>query len=270
MGHRFGVPAFSSLEGLLTRARPDAVSVAVPATRRGDLIETVTGHGCAVLIEKPLAADGATAARLAHQLDDSRAMVGHVLRFADPYRELRATAREAGGPWRGTSSRTRPADHLDDYPSENVVGLTMIHDLDAIAWITGERVERVQAHGVRSRDGRWSSVDAHLTLSGGGTWDCHAGWDGADEDTMAVAGASLRIADTDADLTAPNGSTRRFAGAQVVYDLALRAELAHFVDRIHSPGVPTSFDLDAAAGSVRVADALLASLSEGGVQVVGS
>lgn len=270
VGRQFALPVFSSLEALLAQARPDGVSVAVPAAHRGEMVEAIIDHGCAVLIEKPLAADGATAARLAHQLDSTRAMVGHVLRFAEPYRELRATAQEIGGRWQATSARTRPADHLDDYPSENVVGLTMVHDLDAIAWITGERIEQVQADGVRSPDGRWTSVDAHLTLSGGGTWVCHAGWDGEARDTMTVAGSELLIATDETALTAPNGSTRRFPGAQEVYDAALRAELAHFVDRIHSPGAPTSFDLAAAAGAVRVTDALLASLAEGGEPIAVS
>ena len=270
LADQFGVQAFGSLEELLARARPDAVSVAVPAAHRGDLIERLAERDCAVLIEKPLATDGATATRLADGLDPHRAMVGHVLRFADPYRALHTTVREVGGPWHGTSSRTRPADHLDDYPSENVVGLTMVHDLDAIAWITGERIDQARAEGTRSVAGRWISVDARLTLTGGSTWQCHAGWDGPAVDAMSVAGMSLRIGDGEADLTAPDGSTRRFGAGEDVYDLALRAELAHFVDRARSPGAPTTFDLDAAAGAVRAAAAVLASLSEGGGQIVVS
>lgn len=267
VGTRFGVPAFGTPAELLTRARPQGVSLVVPATRRGDLIETLTAHGCSVLIEKPLAADGATATGLADRLDPARAMVGHVLRFAAPYTGLRTIARAVGGPWRGTSSRTRPADHLRDYPSENVVGLTMVHDLDAIAWITGERIQRVQAEGERTPDGRWSAVDAHLTLSGGGSWHCHAGWDGPLEDAMSLAGASLRITGTGSELVHPDRQVDRFDGAEHVYDAALHAELAHFVDRIRGTAAPTAFDLGAAASTVRAADAVLASLAEGGEQI---
>ena len=267
---QFAVPAYRSLEDLLTQARPDGVSIAVPATHRGALIETVTAHGCAVLIEKPLAADAATATRLAARLDPGRAMVGHVLRFAAPYTELRSAARAIGGPWRGTSSRTRPADHLEDYPSENVVGLTMVHDLDAIAWMTGERIEQVRVRGERAPDGRWSSVDAELTLSGGGSWTCHAGWDGPEADAMSLAGASLQITATGSKVRRPDGQARRFGGAEDVYGAALRGELSHFVDRIQATGTPTNFDLDAAAGTVRAADAVLASLERGGEQTVVS
>src|SRR5699024_8189703 len=54
VGRQFALPVFSSLEVLLAQARPVGVSVAVPAAHRGEMVEAISDHGCAVLIEKPL------------------------------------------------------------------------------------------------------------------------------------------------------------------------------------------------------------------------
>src|SRR5688572_13094979 len=57
----YGVPAFDSVEALLTRTRPDVVSIATLPSSHLDLTKQALDAGCHVLCEKPVAMNAAEA-----------------------------------------------------------------------------------------------------------------------------------------------------------------------------------------------------------------
>lgn len=246
-----GTPAYASIDELLPRAAPDAVSVVVPAALRRGVVERLADDGLAVLVEKPLAAHTAEARTLAERYAGRPVMTGHLLRFAEPYRRIRDAVPD---PVRISTGRRRDAAHRDAYPGEDVVGLTLVHDLDAIGWLAGPRTWRVRAQGERDR-GRWVAVRAELA-SEGVTAIATAEWTGtADEaqDFLAVEGST-------------GEQTLRLTPAEAgpVYDAALREELAHFLACAAAGTASDILDLAGSATTVALADAVREALERGG------
>lgn len=265
----YGVPVFDSVAELLRHARPQAVSIVVPASLRGSLIDEIAGFGAAALIEKPLAAHGPAAVDVVARWSERPVMVGHVLRFAAPYRRLlrELDDRRHLGVRSGRCSRIRGRDHLDLYPGEDVVGLTLVHDIDAAQWLSGSYTETVRAVGRRSCDGRWLDVDARLTMVNGASWHLHASWTDELEDRAAAADLELVVAADRSRLTATGVEVASWTGAEALYDRALREELDHFIDCTISDTPSDVLLLADAAAAVRVVDAARVSLGEGGEPV---
>ncbi|MDO7881166.1 Gfo/Idh/MocA family protein [Salinibacterium soli] len=237
---------------------PDAVSVVVPAASRGTLVADSIAAGRAVLIEKPLAATVEEAREIVRLGGGLPVMVGHLLRFAEPYVRLEQRARAFGRLSGGTLGRLRSAAHAARHPADDVVGLTMIHDLDAVAWLAGSSIATVRATG-RADDERWIASDAELTMADGSRWFVHAAWEGSDADQR-----------DDASIVAADGreSSLSLGSADAaVYDSALEAELAHFVE-CAALGAPSDrLVLADAARAVAAADAVRTSMEQKGAPV---
>lgn len=236
----------------------DAVSLVVPAHVRGGLALDLIDSGAAVFIEKPLASTAAAADILVSAAQGRVVMVGHVLRFAEPYRQLAADARDLGPLRGGSLSRRRSASHAEQYPAEDVIGLTMIHDLDAVTWLSDARPVSVSAVGTRGADGRWVRCRADVVVSDGTSWTVEAEWVGGPqehEDRARIEGrdgaASLVLAGAEAD---------------AAYRDALTAELRHFVDHVAAGTASPVLTMRDAALAVRLADAVRASLEREGVE----
>lgn len=234
----------------------DAVSVVVPAYARGDLVKRLVDGGLAVLIEKPLARDFGDAQNIATLAVGRPVMVGHVLRFAEPYRRLVERSRMIGSVRSGALCRRRSTEHAARHPHDDVVGLTMIHDLDALPWLAGSRAVAVSALGTRGPDGRWVSARAEVTLASGSTWTVEAQWTGDDasqRDTALLEGdAGIASLDIPAAL------------APTVYGGALAAELRHFVDHARDATPSPVLDLGDAVRAVQLADGVRHSLDTEG------
>lgn len=236
---------------------PEAVSIVVPVAARGNLVLDHIAAGRAVLIEKPLARTAADTVALLDAARGRPVMVGHVLRFTDPYVRLEETARRADPLTGGSLSRIRSAAHLDRYPHDDIVGLTMIHDLDAAPWLAGSTVVAVSATGTQQGD-RWNSCDAELVMADGTTWHVHALWEGSDAEQ--VDRASIRSASGEHhEIT--------ITAADTVYDAALDAELAHFVDHARSRTPSDRLRMADAAAAVALTDAVRLSLAQKGALV---
>lgn len=245
--------------GIPQEAEPDAVSLVVPVSSRGSLVSDLLDRPTAVLIEKPLAASAAEARDIARRASDRAVMVGHVLRFAEPYVGLARRAREWGGLAGGTLTRVRSSAHAARHPHDDVIGLTMIHDLDAAAWLADSAIVTVAADGVRGADGRWTVCEATLTAADGSRWFVGARWTGEDADQH-----------DDASVTSDDGRTASLAIGSAdthVYTDALHAELAHFVACARDGAPSPRLVLEDAARAVSVADAVRRSLDLQGVVI---
>ena len=89
---RFGGRAYDDLEGLLAAERPDVALIAVPPGAHGAIEETLLDHGVPFLVDKPVAADLATAEAIAERVA-ARGLpvaVGYHWRAMDTIAELAA------------------------------------------------------------------------------------------------------------------------------------------------------------------------------------
>src|SRR5206468_54063 len=137
--------AFTSLDQLISKARIDAATVAVPTVHHLNVARTLMDSGIDVLIEKPLATslpEGDELIRIAKQ-KQRVAMVGHLERFNPA---VRATFPLITQPMffevHRLSVFTPRALDVD------VVLDLMIHDLDIVLAFVQSRVREIRAVGV--------------------------------------------------------------------------------------------------------------------------
>lgn len=159
---RHGAVAFPDHRGLIGRV--DAVSVTAPTSAHhaiaGDLIDA----GIHVFVEKPIAADVASAADLVARAEraGTRLQVGHIERFAPAFRALRDRVSAPRliecvrrTPWSGRA--------LD----VDVVLDLMIHDIDLALTLAASPVVSVEAAGVSVATAHSDAVEARVTFENG-------------------------------------------------------------------------------------------------------
>ena len=281
-----GALASNDVASVLADPKLDAVVIALPDILHVDAAVTALRAGKAVLLEKPMAHDtiGAEAIAAAAASGPGRLMVGQLCRFDPRYRQAAeiTAAGEIGAPLHIAISR------FCGHPGKRAVGshlcwLMGVHDVDLIQWITGRRIARVVAARSR-RDcipgmevGVEDVVMALLELDGGVLAQLSFGWT---LPTNAAAGlqAGLRlvgtkglidVAETDSGMFAVTPAGASYADTRYWPTLAgqtagsLRAEIDHFMTATHD-GSPYLVPVEDAVTAVRVNDAILRALHEGG------
>lgn len=145
ISHRHRVPGFSSIEELLEKAKPDAVTVAVPTSLHRSVAETVLKAGVHLLLEKPIATtveEGREIVELARE-HGVQLMIGHIERYNPAVQELRRRlqAGDLGEVYRVEVDRVGP------FPARIFdVGVTLdlaVHDLDIISSLLGAQPTRL-------------------------------------------------------------------------------------------------------------------------------
>lgn len=159
---KFGTVAFDTLDSLLGAV--EAVSVVVPTAAHATVAEAAAAKRVHVLIEKPLATDVATGARLTDTLREAGivAQVGHLERFNPVLREMRNIV---GAP--RFIECHRLAAFAGRGVDTSVVYDVMIHDLDIIEFLVGESPESVEAVGVPVLSTTVDIANARLKFPGG-------------------------------------------------------------------------------------------------------
>jgi len=162
VAEQLGVRALPSLAAMLEEC--DAVSVVVPTTAHHAVASTVVGAGKHVFIEKPFtvtleeADDLIALARTAGVV----LQVGHVERFN---RAVRGAMPYVDRPRFIESDRLAP---FNPRGSDVAVVLDlMIHDLDLVHTLVGERVADVQAMGIPVLTPQLDIANARLTFANG-------------------------------------------------------------------------------------------------------
>ncbi|MCY0950575.1 Gfo/Idh/MocA family oxidoreductase [Streptomyces sp. H27-S2] len=153
-------------------AESDAVVVATPAGRRRAALSAACRAGLPVFCEKPLAADVEEARELAASLAGVRLHVGFQRRCDPEYRVLREEI--ASGRLgrillvRCTAFDREPPAGAYERTAGDIFTDCLVHDMDAVHWLTGQHTVAVQADGARLLGGGGYDVaTAVLTLSGG-------------------------------------------------------------------------------------------------------
>lgn len=162
VAEQLGVRTLPSLDALL--AEVDAVSVVVPTTAHHEVASAVLAAGKHVFIEKPFtvtldeADDLIARARTAGVV----LQVGHVERFN---RAVRAAMPYVDAPRFIESDRLAP---FNPRGSDVAVVLDlMIHDLDLVHTLVGQRVADVQAMGIPVLTPQLDIANARLTFANG-------------------------------------------------------------------------------------------------------
>jgi predicted dehydrogenase len=212
-----GAAVFDSAAALIGSGLVEAVSLCTPDHLHYADALAVINSGIHLLLEKPISTETTEAEELARSAESSNVTVmpAHTLRFMDRYIAAK-TIMSTGQLAARVKGRT------------TVTFFLGIHDIDAISWITGQRVVAVQAMETRhrTRDGSQAvAVVGNLRLANGGVVQLEAGW-GLPDSFPTEIDAQFR-------LVAERGEL-----AIDIHDQGLRS----FTDSLRYP-VPTSFDL---------------------------
>ncbi len=174
-----GIPAYRSLEELLTRARPDLVVVAVPTSAHRLVAEPILQRGVAVLVEKPLAGDVRDALALVElaRYKGIRLGVGHTERFNPVIAALRRFlgAGELGMIYSFEARRLGP------FPPRvrdaGVIVDLCTHDIDVVTHLHPVPVRRVHAESHhRIHENNEDVVTAILRFEDGVLATLEASW----------------------------------------------------------------------------------------------
>jgi predicted dehydrogenase len=173
-----------------------------------------TEHRCAVLVEKPIAANLDDADAIIAACDDAQVplMVGYILRFEPAYARIQqAVAAGAIGRFlTGYGRRNAPIGEGERLGGRTtVINYLAVHDLDQIFWYHPEKVVRVSAKAVQGRifallgvadftwitaefaDGALAIVESGWALSKGWAgWTRPATWGGFGDVEMNVIGTN--------------------------------------------------------------------------------
>lgn len=201
-----GIDVLPDVESLISRGL-DYCVVAVPTEYHLAVGEALAAAGVHALIEKPVAADTASAVALVKAFKERSLVggVGHIERFNPALLELkqRLDAGELGEIYQVATRRQGP------FPARIAdVGVTKdlaSHDIDLTAWLTGQQYVRVSANtAVKSGRPHEDMVAASCLLANGITTNHLVNWlTPFKERTIVVTGENgTFVADTlTADLT---------------------------------------------------------------------
>jgi myo-inositol 2-dehydrogenase/D-chiro-inositol 1-dehydrogenase len=239
----------------------DLVVVAAPTSMHTPLMLQCIESGTPVFCEKPGAVDLDEAARLVAAVDSTgvAVQIGFQRRFDPPIRAAaQARARgEVGHVYlvRSATHDHEPPDITYVAPQESLFTETLIHDIDAIRYVTGQEVVRVMSMVSQPRpeqtgiEGDVRHVGMLLQLDGGAqavataAWHDPCGYDVrlellGSKDSVAVGygdAPQLRRLDL---AGGDDPAERRIAGFVDRFEVAYRDELQAFVDCVQAGEQP--------------------------------
>lgn len=174
-----GTRGYRSLEELLKKEKPEAVTVAVPTESHYDAVLEAFAAGCHVLVEKPIAATLAEADELVAAAKSARRVlaVGHIERYNPAVLELkrRLDDGQLGPVYQFDAQRLGP------FPQRiRDVGVVIdlaTHDLDLMRFLTGSEIVRVYAETRRKvHTTREDMVSGLLRLADGSVGLLQINW----------------------------------------------------------------------------------------------
>jgi predicted dehydrogenase len=265
-----GTGTFPDHEALLA-AEPDAVYVCVPPFAHGPIEEAVVAAGVALFVEKPLALDHATAARVAAAAGDAVTAVGHHWRYLDVVEEARALLD-------GRPVRLMAGSWLDKVPpvawwpvrsrSGGQLVEQAVHVLDLARYLLGEVTE---VHGAAAGTPPVEGADvdgataAVLRFAGGAvgtlTATCLLGWKHRAGLELYADGLALAITEDELVVRESGAEPRRVPADQ---DAAKRAVDRAFVNAVRGAGDDVRSPYRDALRSHQLACALADSVAGGG------
>jgi Predicted dehydrogenases and related proteins len=173
------IRAYSSLEELLQKERPEAVTIAVPTESHHRAVMEALAAGCHVMVEKPIAATLAEADEMVAAAKSANRVlaVGHIERYNPAVLELkrRLDDGQLGKAYEFDAQRLGP------FPQRiRDVGVVIdlaTHDLDLMRFLTGSEIVRVYAETRRKvHTTREDMVSGLLRLADGSVGLLQINW----------------------------------------------------------------------------------------------
>jgi predicted dehydrogenase len=162
LADKYGAESFSKPEELVGKV--DAVIVAVPTAQHHAVSRMFLENGVHVLVEKPICSDMDQARDLFRIATEKNLVlhIGHVERFNGAVQELSNIVKD---PTLIECRRLGP--FVSRAKDDGVVLDLMIHDLDIILRLVGEKVESLSASGAAVASSRDDVANVQLQFSGG-------------------------------------------------------------------------------------------------------
>lgn len=162
---RHGGAVFPTAAALLREV--DAVSVASPTRTHAEMAMLALDHGVHLLIEKPMTHTLRTAEELAARAataNGTAILIGHIERFNPVVAELR---RLLAGQHLDSITVRRMSPFTDRCLDSDVVHDLMIHDIDLMVGLFGDRLQCLDAAGSTVRSQRIDHAVAWFAVAGG-------------------------------------------------------------------------------------------------------
>jgi myo-inositol 2-dehydrogenase/D-chiro-inositol 1-dehydrogenase len=142
------IAAVADLEQALRRDDVNAVVIATPGFLHEQALQQVLDRDLPVLCEKPLTPDAASSWNIVQaeqRLGRKRTQVGFMRRFDDEYQRLRGlfASGELGQPLMLHCTHRNP-DTPPGFTNEMLINDSVVHEFDAIRYLTGEEIKSVQ------------------------------------------------------------------------------------------------------------------------------
>lgn len=178
---------YESYTEMIARPDLDIVCVTLPTYLHKEYVQQALEAGKHVICEKPLALTEEDCVELikTSRTNGARLCVAHVVRFFPEYRDARSRllSGEVGAAKsvRMTRASLMPSENswfLDKRKSGGVVFDLMIHDIDYVLWLLGDRITHIRAE-MTAREGVEQAL-AWLYYADGATVSLEAVW-GASE-----------------------------------------------------------------------------------------
>lgn len=164
------VRAWHDLDQALDQCDADAWVIATRTDTHVDIAEKILQRGLAVLIEKPLSHDVASAERLRPLVkpDSSNVLMGHIVLFSSKFKWLMKEAQRRGSIRYFHAFRHRPQFMREMFAEETPLSMTMVHDLyQALALMHGEEPECMTASMRPNKAGGYDLALAEMHWANG-------------------------------------------------------------------------------------------------------
>jgi UDP-N-acetylglucosamine 3-dehydrogenase len=277
IAQQFAIKAIKNLHQLLVDPEIDAVSICTSDDQHREIAFQACEQGKAILLEKPLADTMEDAQAIVEKAEETQArlMVGHTLRW-DPRYYLAREAVRAGRVGEVIHLHARRNNSYQN--GKRLQGRTSVamflgvHDIDAIEWITGDRIVEVSAVEVRKRLREYNVADAIITtlrLASGAIGSYETSW--VLPDNHVDLDSKLDITGTEGvlniDILEQNirlyGKGEKVTYPDTMYGIdlygrrtgILREEITSFVDSVLN-GLPFPITVHEAFRAVRIVQAI--------------
>lgn len=286
VAEEFGVTFYQQIDDALQNETIDAFIVALPDKLHRDISVQILEAGRPLMVEKPMAhtLEAARDIASAAQKGKARLLVGQLMRH-DPRYVAAAEAVRAGKVGEPLHLKAgRIADRSVGTRmngTSSVLFYVGIHDVDAVQWITGQRITRVYSRAVSKLMPSLGvdSEDAILTvfdLENGGVGQLFNGWTRTLDSPVMIDGrfelfgteGNLEIDVRDHGIKVygkdqfelPDALHWPEVNGRIRGDLA--AEITHFAEALRT-GDPFVISVEEALRDVAVNDAILRSVASG-------
>jgi predicted dehydrogenase len=184
IGQMYGVKSVVNVEDIFNIPGLDGVSICTSDDQHYKLALMACDYGKHVLIEKPLATDLRESAEIMQKANQSgiKMMVGHTLRWDPRYYLAREAVRQGkvGTPLHVYARRNNSYQNALRLKGRTSVLMFLgVHDLDAIEWVTGDKIVEVYCVEVRKQldiFGVGDAVLSTLRLSSGAVGNYETSW----------------------------------------------------------------------------------------------